>query len=65
EQALRARLLAERGRVQVVDEATLTPETLAAAIDEALLRPAPALKGLALDGAAETARAVRELAGRL
>lgn len=65
EQALRARLLAERGRVQVVDEGTLTPETLAAAIDEALLRPAPALKGLALDGAAETARAVRELAGRL
>lgn len=64
EQALRARLLAERGRVRVVDEATLTPETLAAAIDEALSRPAPALEGLALHGAGETARILRELAGR-
>jgi len=64
EQALRARLLAERERVQVADEATLTPETLAAAIDEALSRPAPMLEGLALDGAAATARAVRKLAKR-
>jgi len=64
EQALRARLLAERGRVQVADEAGLTPQTLAAAIDTALSRPAPALDGLSLDGAAETARVVRELAGR-
>ena len=64
EQALRARLLAERGRVRVVDEATLTPETLAAAVDEALSRPAPLLEGLALGGAGETARIVRELARR-
>jgi predicted glycosyltransferase len=64
EQALRAGLLAERGRVQVADEATLTRESLAAAIDEALSRPAPALEGLALDGAAETARMVRGLAWR-
>ena len=61
EQALRTRLLAERGRVQVADEATLTPDSLAATIDKALSLPAPALKGLALNGAAETARAVREL----
>jgi predicted glycosyltransferase len=64
EQALRARLLAERGRVQVADEAGLTPQTLAAAIDKALSHPAPALDGLSLDGAAETARAVLGLAGR-
>ena len=64
EQAQRARLLAGRGRVQVADEATLTPESLAAAIDEALSCPAPALEGLALNGAAETARAVRELVER-
>jgi predicted glycosyltransferase len=64
EQSLRARLLAERGRVQVADEATLTPESLAAAINEALFRPTPALEGLALDGAAKTARMLRELAVR-
>jgi predicted glycosyltransferase len=64
EQALRARLLAERGRVQVADEATLTPQTLAAAIDKALSLPAPALDGLSLDGATETARVVWALAGR-
>lgn len=64
EQALRTRLLAERGRVQMADEATLTPESLAAAVDKALTRPAPALEGLALNGATETARAVRELVER-
>ena len=64
EQAVRACLLAERERVQVADEATLTPETLAAAIGEALSRPAPMLEGLVLDGAAATARAVRKLAKR-
>ena len=64
EQSLRAHLLAERGRVQLVSEATLTPATLAAAVDEALSRPAPALGGLALGGAAETARMLRELEER-
>ncbi len=64
EQDLRARLLAGRGRVQVADEAGLTPQSLAAVIDQALSHPAPALDGLSLDGAAETAKAVRELAGR-
>jgi predicted glycosyltransferase len=63
EQALRACLLAERGRVQVADEATLTPESLAAAIDEALSHPAPELEGLALDGATKTARMVRDRVG--
>ncbi|MBK3736605.1 glycosyl transferase family 28, partial [Azospirillum brasilense] len=36
EQATRARLLEERGRLAVVDEATLTPETLAAGVAKAL-----------------------------
>lgn len=64
EQTLRARLLAERGRVRLADEATLTPKTLAAAIDEAMSRPATTLEGLALNGAAATALVLRELATR-
>ena len=42
EQTLRATLLAERGLVQMVEEAALTPATLAAAIDRAAARPRPA-----------------------
>lgn len=61
EQALRARLLADRGRVTLVDEATLTAETLAAGIDAALATPTNALGDLALDGAGETTRAVRAM----
>jgi predicted glycosyltransferase len=63
EQTLRARLLAERGRVELVEEAALSPESLARAIDRALARPAKALDGLALDGAAETARIVEAMVG--
>lgn len=63
EQTLRARLLAERDRVRLADEATLTPESLAAAIDEALSSPSTNLEGLALDGAARTARVIRGLSG--
>lgn len=57
EQGLRARLLAARGMVQVVDEATLTPAGLAAAIDRALAAPKPAFAPR-LDGAASTAELV-------
>ena len=63
EQALRARLLAERGRVRLADEAMLTPESLAAAIDEALSGPSTNLEGLALDGATRTAGVIRGLLG--
>ena len=64
EQALRARLLADRGLCTVVDEAQLTPASLAAAIDAALERP-PARPGdIDLDGAARTARLIGALAAR-
>ena len=52
EQALRGRLLAERGILQLVEPAALTPAALAAAIDRAA---APADLLLDLDGAARTA----------
>ncbi len=60
EQTLRARRLAERGVLHVVDEATLSPQTLAAGIDRALAAPATELAQLATDGAAETARLLRQ-----
>jgi predicted glycosyltransferase len=52
EQALRGRLLAERGILQLVEPAELTAATLAAAIDQAA---APADLALDLEGAAKTA----------
>lgn len=57
EQPVRARLLAERGLLTVVDPGALTAETLAAGIDAAdrAARPAVALD---LSGADSTARAV-------
>ena len=64
EQSLRAGLLAERGALTVVDEATLGPETLAAAVRAALARDtggrAPGLAGLDTSGADKMARIVRE-----
>ncbi len=65
EQTLRARLLAARGGLQVVDEAALDPAGLAAAADAALDRPPLALAGLNTDGAATTARLVRQAAERI
>ena len=61
EQAIRARRLAERGLVQVVESAQLTPPLLAAAIDDALARPAPSPSAIALDGAAAAARRLAQL----
>jgi predicted glycosyltransferase len=55
EQSLRANLLAEQGRVEVVEEAALAPETLAAAIDRALRGPAPQRGAIDLDGATRSA----------
>lgn len=56
EQATRARLLAGRGRLTVVDEATLSPATLAAGIDAALAAPEPAPLPMALSGAERAAQ---------
>ncbi|MFO1060264.1 MAG: glycosyltransferase [Dongiaceae bacterium] len=64
EQTLRARRLAARGLVGLVEAADLTPERLAAALDAALDRPPPPLAGLDLDGAAGTARCLQALAVR-
>lgn len=55
EQTLRAHLLAERGRIEVVDEDTLAPATLAAAVDRATRGPAPRREEMNLDGARNSA----------
>ena len=52
EQTLRAERLAARGLVQLVPEAELTPEHLAAAVDRAALAPPPSFAALDLSGAA-------------
>lgn len=63
EQTLRARRLAERGVLHVVDEESLSPAALAAAIDRALATPPCALQNLARDGAAETVRRLWKAVG--
>jgi len=62
EQALRARLLAERGVVHVVPAAALTAERVALAVEAALAGLPPAELGLDADGAARTAALVRTAA---
>jgi predicted glycosyltransferase len=66
EQALRARILAERGLVHVVDAQALMglegAEMLARAIERALVAPQPVLGPLALDGARRAAEAVMDFA---
>lgn len=61
EQTLRAATLADAGRAIVVAEDRLTPESLASAVDSALMNPVPAL-GIDLNGAGAT---VQFLAQRL
>jgi len=56
EQTLRARRLAERGVLQVVDEDKLSPEALGEAVRRAMATPPAALAGLATDGAIESVR---------
>jgi predicted glycosyltransferase len=64
EQPLRARLLAERGLVEVVPAAALAPASLAAAMDRALARPGfPAPAGLDLAGAGRSVACLQALAG--
>jgi predicted glycosyltransferase len=61
EQPLRARLLAARGLLTVVEPTDLTPQSLAIAIDAADRQPAPSAKSIDLGGAAETARTIEAL----
>jgi predicted glycosyltransferase len=55
EQALRASILAEQGRLEVVDESALAPEKLAAAIDRAARGPSPPRGAIDLGGAQRSA----------
>lgn len=65
EQALRARLLEERGWVDIVDESQLNPDTLAAAVDRAALRPPIERAALCLDGAQRSAELLAGWAARV
>jgi predicted glycosyltransferase len=58
EQALRARLLAERGAALVLDERSLTPQSLADAVNRAARGPQPQAGGVDLDGARRSAELV-------
>lgn len=64
EQSLRAERLAERGLAQVVKEASLSPERLAAAIDAAWHRPPAHQPPIDLSGAENSARLVADLLSR-
>jgi predicted glycosyltransferase len=60
EQTLRARLLAERGLLSLV-EPSAEPDRFATAIEAALSRPRPRPGAIDLDGAVKTARLVAEM----
>jgi len=64
EQALRARCFAARGLLEVVEEAALTPQSLAAAVDRAVQRPPPARGGINLDGARTSAALIARWAAQ-
>lgn len=59
EQMFRARVFEERRLVRILDERSLTPETLAQAVDAALAAPPPAEEcGIDLSGVETTARLI-------
>jgi predicted glycosyltransferase len=62
EQSLRARCFAERGLLELVEEAALAPEALAAAIDRAARKPRAAPGAMNLDGARRSAASLLQLA---
>jgi len=62
EQTLRASCFARRGLLEMLDEETLTPETLAAAIDLAAGKPRPSPGSINLDGAQRSAASIKQLA---
>jgi len=60
EQTMRTHLLVARGMVEMVEEEALNPRSLAAAIERAVARPRPAAGEIDLDGAAKSARLLRQ-----
>jgi predicted glycosyltransferase len=60
EQGMRARLMAERGLFDVLEEKDLAAASLAAAIDRAAARPRPARAEIDLDGARRSAELLRQ-----
>jgi predicted glycosyltransferase len=64
EQTLRARSFAERGLLEVLEEAALSPSALAAAVDRAAARPAPARDLIDLGGARTSAALVARWAAQ-
>lgn len=60
EQTLRARLLAGRGLIELVEEDALSPQALAAAVDRVASRPRSAGGEIKLDGAERTAALLAE-----
>jgi predicted glycosyltransferase len=60
EQSLRAQLLAERGAAVVVEESSLTPQTLAHAVNRAARAPRPAADLVDLRGAQRSAELLKE-----
>lgn len=65
EQTLRAAILAERGMIEMVDEAALEPSVLSAAIDRAAQRRKAAVQSVDLGGARRSARLVSEWTSEL
>ena len=58
EQTMRARLLAQRGWIDMVEESALSPRSLADAVDRAARRTRHGSAALRLDGAAKSAAMV-------
>lgn len=65
EQTLRARLLAARGRIELLEEAALAPETLAAAVDRAVQGPKPGGSEVDLNGARRSAELLAQWTAEL
>ena len=59
EQTMRAELLAQKGALHIADEATLTPELLAAKVDEALSGE-PSAADINVDGANKTSELLKQ-----
>lgn len=61
EQPMRAEMLTQQGRAETVLEASLTPASLARAIDAAMASPPPGPTAIDLDGAAKSVALIRQV----